>query len=76
MQETLREGAPRVSGMLMYARTDEEILPDGDYLMSGNPISVRSLDLSCDFEHIRMQLDEVVGFHFSEGAPSPKQTDH
>lgn len=76
MQETLCEGAPRVSGMLMYARTDEDILPDGDYLMSGNPISVRSLDLSCDFEHIRMQLDQVVEFHFSEGTPSPKQTDH
>lgn len=60
MQETLGEGAPRVKGMLMYARTDEKILPDGDYHMSGNEISIRSLDLSCDFEGIRAQLDEVI----------------
>lgn len=60
MQETLGADAPRVSGMLMYARTDERILPDSDYLMSKNPISVRSLDLSCDFESIRAQLDKVA----------------
>lgn len=60
MQETLGEGAPRVKGMLMYARTDEELLPDGDYCMSGNTIIIRSLDLSCEFEGIRAQLDEVI----------------
>lgn len=60
MQETLDEGAPQVKGMLMYARTDEETLPDGDYQMSGNEISVRSLDLSCEFEGIRAQLDDVI----------------
>ena len=60
MQATLGEGSPRVKGMLMYARTDEKILPDGDYHMSGNEISIRSLDLSCDFEGIRAQLDEVI----------------
>ena len=60
MQVTLGEGSPRVKGMLMYARTDERLLPDGDYHMSGNEISIRSLDLSCDFEGIRAQLDEVI----------------
>ena len=60
MQATLGEGSPRVKGMLMYARTDERLLPDGDYRMSGNEISIRSLDLSCDFEGIRAQLDEVI----------------
>ena len=60
MQATLGEGSPRVKGMLMYARTDERLLPDGDYHMSGNEISIRSLDLSCDFEGIRAQLDEVI----------------
>ncbi len=60
MQETLGEGAPRVKGMLMYARTDEKFLPDGDYRMSGNEISIRSLDLNCEFEGIRTQLDEVI----------------
>ena len=61
MQATLGEGSPRVKGMLMYARTDERLLPDGDYHMSGNEISIRSLDLSCEFEVIRAQLDEVIG---------------
>lgn len=60
MQESLPANAPAVSGMLMYARTDEKILPDGDYLISGNPISMRSLDLSCEFESVRKQLDAVV----------------
>ncbi len=60
MQETLGKGAPRVKGMLMYARTDEELLPDGDYQMSGNEISVRSLDLSREFDDIRAQLDVVA----------------
>lgn len=60
MQELLPADAPAVSGMLMYARTDEAVLPDGDYLMSGNPIGVRSLDLSCEFEDVRRQLDAVA----------------
>lgn len=60
MQESLPAGAPAVSGMLMYARTDEAVLPDGDYLMSGNPIGVRSLDLSREFEDVRRQLDTVA----------------
>ncbi len=60
MQETLAEGAQPVAGMLMYARTDEEVLPDGSYQMSGNCVSVRSLDLSCEFKEIRAQLDGVV----------------
>ena len=64
MQETLPEGAPPASGMLMYARTDEKVLPDSDYVMSGNRISIRSLDLSCEFEGIRAQLDAVVDEFF------------
>jgi len=60
MQESLPADAPPVSGMLMYARTDEAVLPDGDYLMSGNPISIRSLDLSREFEDVRQQLDAVA----------------
>ena len=34
-----------VSGMLLYAKTDEEIYPDNKYQMSGNQITVRTLDL-------------------------------
>ena len=38
-----------VSGMLLYARTDEEIQPDNIYRMSGNKISVKTLDLNKNF---------------------------
>lgn len=55
-----------VSGMLLYARTDEEIQPDGTYQMSGNKISVRTLDLNLPFEEIRMQLDAIVNEHFGK----------
>lgn len=56
-----------VSGMLFYARTDEEIQPDATYHMSGNRISVRTLDLGLPFEDIRSQLDSIVAEHFGEG---------
>ena len=49
-----------VSGMLLYARTREKIQPDHDYLMSGNRISVKTLDLNQDFELIKDQLDSLV----------------
>ena len=50
----------RVSGMLLYARTDEEYQPDVSYRLSGNRISVRTLDLNKDFAEIENQLDEIA----------------
>lgn len=49
-----------VSGMLLYAKTDETRLPNQTYQMSGNKISVKTLDLDCDFEKIAEQLDAIV----------------
>lgn len=49
-----------VSGMLLYARTDEEIVPDNTYKMSGNKISVKTLDLNCDFQEIENQLNKIA----------------
>ena len=54
-----------VSGMLLYAATDEAIQPDNSYQMSGNNISVRTLDLNRDFAQIAAQLNEIVDEHFS-----------
>ena len=34
-----------VSGMLLYAKTDEDMQPDGVYQMSGNPVSYTHLDV-------------------------------
>lgn len=53
-----------VSGILLYARTRERIQPDHDYLMSGNKISVKTLDLNADFDSIKGQLDEIVDNRF------------
>lgn len=49
-----------VSGMLLYAMTNERIQPDSDYVMSGNKISVKTLDLNQDFEIIKGQLDKIA----------------
>ncbi len=49
-----------VDGMLLYARTEEVVQPDISYQMSGNRISVRTLDLNCEFRIITEQLNQVV----------------
>lgn len=54
-----------VSGMLLYAGTDEAIQPDNSYQMSGNKISVRTLDLNQDFAEISAQLNAIVDEFFS-----------
>lgn len=53
-----------VSGMLLYAKTDEEIYPDNKYQMSGNQITVRTLDLNLPFSEIAEQLNMIVKSHF------------
>lgn len=65
-----RPGAPHeVSGMLLYAKTDEDVQPDATYRMSGNKISVRTLDLGLPFADIRAQLDAIAAEHFSDREP-------
>ena len=49
-----------VSGVLLYAKTDEEEMLDQNYLMSGNKISVKSLDLGSNFEEISEKLDDIA----------------
>ena len=56
----LADTSHEVSGMLLYARADEAIQPDYTYMMSGNKISVRTLDLNCEFSEIAKQLNEIV----------------
>ncbi|NMA12423.1 MAG: 5-methylcytosine-specific restriction endonuclease system specificity protein McrC [Chloroflexi bacterium] len=55
-----------VSGMLLYAKTDESIYPDYEYQMSGNKISVKTLDLNCDFLTTKAQLNQIIADHFGE----------
>ena len=49
-----------VSGMLLYAQTEEAIQPDNTYMMSGNRISVKTLDLNCEFAVLAAQLDMIA----------------
>ncbi|MCC8183087.1 MAG: 5-methylcytosine-specific restriction endonuclease system specificity protein McrC [Clostridiales bacterium] len=53
-----------VSGMLLYARTDEAVQPDQTYHMSGNRIDVKTLDLNRDFSVIAAQLNQIAADFF------------
>ncbi len=53
-----------VSGMLLYAKTDETIYPNNTYQMSGNKISVKTLDLNVGFDGIAAQLNGIVKEYF------------
>ncbi len=47
--------------MLLYAKTDETIVPDGCFQRSdGNTIWFRTLDLGAEFRQIREQLDSIL----------------
>ena len=50
----------QISGMLLYAKTDEDLVPNNVYRMSGNQISVKTLDLNCEFPMVARQLDQIV----------------
>ena len=53
-----------VSGMLLYAKTDEFTEDDHEYKMHGSKISIKTLDLNLPFTQIAMQMDEIVKTHF------------
>lgn len=57
--------AHTVSGMLLYAATDEAVQPDERYSMHGNKISVKTLDLNREFSAIADQLNRIVDEHFA-----------
>ena len=49
-----------VNGMLLYARTNQSIQPDSDYVIGGNRISVKNIDLNQEFDMIKKRLDCIV----------------
>lgn len=61
----LSKGPHEVAGMLLYAKTDELVLPDNEYKMSGNKVIVRTLDLDCDFAAVASQLDTIAETYFA-----------
>ena len=50
----------KVSGMLLYAKTEEEIAPDMDAFISGNRIMVKTIDLNQPFDNIKEQLSKII----------------
>ena len=54
----------KVSGMLIYAQTEEKIQPNNIFLTSGNKISVKTLDLNKNFSEIESQLKLIVEENF------------
>lgn len=54
-----------VSGMLLYAATNEILQPDCTYMMSGNKISARTIDLNQNFSTISSKLKNIVYEHFN-----------
>lgn len=55
-----RDRSGKVSGMLLYAHTEEEIEPDLDVVIDGNRFLVKTLDLNQKFDTIQAQLNEFV----------------
>ena len=51
-----------VSGMLLYAQTDNESIPDSEFQIRGSAskIYVRTLDLNQDFANIRERLEDII----------------
>lgn len=61
----LKDCEHTVSGMLLYAQTDEDVIPNNTYQMSGNQISVRALNLNQDFSKISENLNSIVKDNFT-----------
>ena len=55
-----KDNTGNVSGMLLYAKTNEDITPDNDYVMGGNHISIKTLNLNSEWENIKSQLDNIA----------------
>ncbi len=53
------KGQQEVSGMLLYAKTTDDIQPKVEYMMSGNKIAINILNLNQPFEHIKKELDYI-----------------
>lgn len=54
----------KVSGLLLYAKTEEAIIPDCSFNMGGNQIGAKTLDLNKDFKRIVSQLDQIAAEKF------------
>ena len=54
-----KENTGNVAGVLLYAKTDEDVTPDADNTIGGSRISLKTLDLNKDWGEIKAQLDKL-----------------
>lgn len=59
-----KDNTGNVAGMLLYAKTQEQITPNNKYSMGGNTIWVKTLDLNLPFTQIAEQLEKIAGDYF------------
>ena len=60
-----KENTGNVSGLLLYAKT-EEMFPEGKpFVIGKNSIGARTLDLNQEFSEISKQLDDIANTYFS-----------
>ena len=57
-----KEATGNVAGVVLYAKTDEDITPDADWVIGGNRISLKTLDLNQDWTAITDQLDKLCSW--------------
>ena len=65
------ESTGRVSGLLLYAKTNELNAPECRCNIGGNTIAAQTLDLSTDFDKIKDRLDKIA----DEFPDSPSATE-
>ncbi|MDO4856912.1 MAG: 5-methylcytosine-specific restriction endonuclease system specificity protein McrC [Thermoguttaceae bacterium] len=55
------EHTGKISGLLLYAKTDEDVFPNCEpAVISGNPIGAKTLDLNQEFSQISQQLESLI----------------
>ncbi|MCM1215527.1 MAG: 5-methylcytosine-specific restriction endonuclease system specificity protein McrC [Lachnospiraceae bacterium] len=69
-----KDNTGNVAGLLLYAKTDEEITPDCTFNMGGNQIGAKTLDLNKEFPLIAAQLDKIAD-DFFDRTQLPKASD-
>lgn len=57
-------GTGNVAGVLLYAKTEEAVTPDSSFVIGGNLIRVKTLDLNKEFSLIAAQLDKIAEDYF------------
>ena len=61
-----KDNTGNVAGILLYAKTEEEITPDCMFNLGGNLIGARTLDLNKSFPLIAAQLDKIAEEQFGK----------